>query len=261
MGNNVEEIIRFENVSIGFNGREILKDISFSVKRGDILVVLGPSGAGKSSILKVLLGLWNPDKGKIFFGGKDITKLKERALLSLRKNIGIVFQGNALFDSLTVEENIAYFLRERNSLTEQQIKDRVKKCLSFVNLENIENLYPSELSGGMKKRVAIARAVAFNPELILYDEPTTGIDPINAKAIINLIKKIQDDGSTSIVVTHYIHSAVQVGNYFIVIDNGRIVQKGTIKEILKTDNEFIKDFFAEIYDGVNLMNEVSGKNL
>lgn len=260
MGNNVEEIIRFENVSIGFNGREILKDISFSVKKGDILVILGPSGAGKSSILKVLLGLWNPDKGKIFIDGKEITELKESELLALRKKIGIVFQGNALFDSLTVEENIAYFLRERNSSTEKQIKERVKECLSFVNLENIENLYPSELSGGMKKRVAIARAVAFKPEVILYDEPTTGIDPINAKAIVNLIKKIQDDGATSIVVTHYIHSAVQLGSYFVVIDNGEILRQGKIKEILKTDNEFIKDFFAEIYDGLNFMNGISETN-
>lgn len=259
MGNNVEDIIRFENVSIGFNGREILKDISFSVKKGDILVILGPSGAGKSSILKVLLGLWNPDKGKIFIKGKDITELKESELLALRKNLGIVFQGNALFDSLTVEENISYFLNERNSSTEKQIKERVKECLSFVNLDNIENLYPSELSGGMKKRVAIARAVAFKPDVILYDEPTTGIDPINAKAIVNLIKEIQDDGATSIVVTHYIHSAVQVGNYFVVIDNGAIIQQGEIKEILKTDNEFIKDFFAEIYDGLDFMNGISGK--
>lgn len=254
MGNNVKEIIRFENVSIGFSGREILKDVSFSVNRGDTLVILGPSGAGKSSILKVMLGLWSPDTGKILIDGKEITKLKERELLPLRKNIGIVFQGNALFDSLTVEENIAYFLRERNSTNEKQIRERVKECLSYVNLENIEKLYPSELSGGMKKRVAIARAIAFKPEIILYDEPTTGIDPINARAIMELMEKIQDEGATSIVVTHYVHNAVQVGDYFAVIDDGSIIQKGTIKEILKTENEFIKEFFAEIYDGANLIN-------
>jgi len=255
MGNNVEEIIRFENVSIGFNGRQILKDVSFSVKKGDTMVILGPSGAGKSSILRVMLGLWNPDEGKIFINGKEITKLNERELLPIRKKMGIVFQGNALFDSLTVEENIAYFLKERNSTNERQIKERVKECLSFVNLENAEKLYPSELSGGMKKRVAIARAVAFKPDIILYDEPTTGIDPINSKAIIVLMKKIQDDGATSIVVTHYIHNAVQVGDYFAVIDDGKIIQTGTINEILKTDNEFIKEFFAEMYEGANLVNK------
>lgn len=244
MGNNVKEIIRVENVSIGFNGRDILKNVSFSVNKGVTLVILGPSGAGKSSILRVLLGLWNPDEGKIFIDGNDITQLKERELLPLRKRMGVVFQGNALFDSLTVEENISYFLEERNSTSEKQIKERVKECLSFVNLENTEDLFPSELSGGMKKRVAIARALAFKPDIILYDEPTTGIDPINSRAVIDLMKKIQLEGATSIVVTHDVHSALQVGDYFAVLDEGKIIQKGTINEILKSDNEFIKEFFA-----------------
>ncbi len=247
MGNNVEEIIRFEDVSLSFSGRTILKDVSLSIKKGDTFVILGPSGAGKSSILKVMLGLWAPDKGKIFIDGIDITNLKERDLLPLRKRMGIVFQGNALFDSLTVEENIAYFLKERNSITENQLKERIKQCLAFVNLENIEKLYPSELSGGMQKRVAIARAVAFKPDILLYDEPTTGIDPINSKAIIDLMKKIQKDGATSIVVTHYVHTAVQIGDYFAVIDDGKIIQSGTLNDILKTENEFIREFFAEIH--------------
>jgi len=247
MGNNVEEIIRFEDVSLSFSGRTILKDVSLSIKKGDTFVILGPSGAGKSSILKVMLGLWTPDKGKIFIDGIDITILKERDLLPLRKRMGIVFQGNALFDSLTVEENIAYFLKERNSITEKQLKERIKQCLAFVNLENIEKLYPSELSGGMQKRVAIARAVAFKPDILLYDEPTTGIDPINSKAIIDLMKKIQKDGATSIVVTHYVHTAVQIGDYFAVIDDGKIIQSGTLNDILKTENEFIREFFAEIH--------------
>ena len=247
MGNNVEEIIRFEDVSLSFSGRTILKDVSLSIKKGDTFVILGPSGAGKSSILKVMLGLWTPDKGKIFIDGIDITILKERDLLPLRKRMGIVFQGNALFDSLTVEENIAYFLKERNSITENQLKERIKQCLAFVNLENIEKLYPSELSGGMQKRVAIARAVAFKPDILLYDEPTTGIDPINSKAIIDLMKKIQKDGATSIVVTHYVHTAVQIGDYFAVIDDGKIIQSGTLNDILKTENEFIREFFAEIH--------------
>ncbi len=247
MGNNVEEIIRFEDVSLSFGGRTILKDVNLSINKGDTFVILGPSGAGKSSILKVMLGLWAPDKGKIFIDGIDITNLKERDLLPLRKRMGIVFQGNALFDSLTVEENIAYFLKERNSISEKQLKERIKQCLAFVNLENIEKLYPSELSGGMQKRVAIARAVAFNPDILLYDEPTTGIDPINSKAIIDLMKKIQKDGATSIVVTHYVHTAVQIGDYFAVIDDGKIIQSGTLNDILKTENEFIREFFAEIH--------------
>ena len=256
MGITVDEIIRFENVSLNLGGRDILKNVSFTVKRGSTLVILGPSGAGKSSILKVMLGLWNPDEGKIFIDGNEITEMKERDVLSLRKRMGIVFQGNALFDSLTVEENIAFFLKERNSSTEQQIKDRIKQCLSFVNLSGIEKLYPSELSGGMKKRIAIARAIAFKPEILLYDEPTTGIDPINAKLITDLMKKIKLDGTTSIVVTHYVHNAVQVGDSFAVIDNGKIIQSGSLNDILKTENDFIREFFAEMYDGASLISEV-----
>jgi phospholipid/cholesterol/gamma-HCH transport system ATP-binding protein len=251
MGNNVKEIIQFDKVSIALNGRDILKNVSFSIRKGATLVILGPSGAGKSSILKVMLGLWIPDSGRIYIDGIDITQLKERELLPLRKRMGIVFQSNALFDSLTVEENIAYFLRERNLVNEEQIKYRVEECLSFVNLKNKEYLYPSELSGGMKKRVAIARAVAFKPDIILYDEPTTGIDPLNSRTVIDLMKKIQLDGATSIVVTHDVRSALQVGDYFAVIDEGKIIQKGTISEILKTENIFIKDFFAGMNNVLN----------
>lgn len=250
MGNNVKKIIRVENVSIGFNERDILKEVSFSVNKGVTLVILGPSGAGKSSILRILLGLWSPDEGRIFIDGNDITQLKESELLPLRKRIGIVFQGNALFDSLTVEENISYFLKEKNSVNEKQAKDRIKECLSFVNLENTEDLFPSELSGGMKKRVAIARALAFKPDIIFYDEPTTGLDPVNSRAVIDLMKKIQLEGATSIVVTHDVHSALQVGDYFAVIDDGRIIQKGTINEIIKSDNEFIKEFFFRMNNSV-----------
>jgi len=251
MGINVKEILLFDSVSIGFNGRNILNSVSFSVNMGDTMVILGPSGAGKSSILRTLLGLWSPDEGRIFIDGNDITQLKESELLPLRKRMGIVFQGNALFDSLTVEENISYFLKEKNSVNEKQIKERVKECLSFVNLENTEELFPSELSGGMKKRVAIARALAFKPDIIFYDEPTTGIDPVNSRAVIDLMKKIQLEGATSIVVTHDVHSALQVGDYFAVIDDGRIIQKGTINEILKSDNEFIKEFFFGMNNAVS----------
>ena len=254
MGNNVEEIIRFENVSVGFSGRQILSNVSFSVNKGDTLVVLGPSGAGKSSILKIMLGLWKPDEGRVFIYGQDITEMNERDLLPLRRKMGIVFQGNALFDSMNVEENIAYFLRERNSLSEEEINFRVRECLDFVNLGNINNLYPSELSGGMKKRVAIARAVAFKPDMILYDEPTTGIDPINSRAIIELMKKIQKDGATSVVVTHYVRDAVQVGNYFAVIEKGVITEKGRLNKILQSNNEFIREFFEETKDEFNLVN-------
>lgn len=246
MGNYVKSIIRFDNVSLSLSDREILDKISFEVKKGDTMVILGPSGAGKSSILKVLLGLWKPQSGNVFVYDKNITVMDEFGLNEIRKNIGVVFQGNALFDSMTVEENIAFFLREHNRRSSEEIAKRVSECLSFVNLEGIENLYPEELSGGMKKRVAIARAIAFKPDILLYDEPTTGIDPINVKSILELIKKIQREGATSIVVTHDVYNATQVGNMFTVIEEGKLVASGTMKDILKINSPFIKEFFAEI---------------
>jgi phospholipid/cholesterol/gamma-HCH transport system ATP-binding protein len=246
MGDYVKSIIRFDNVSLSFGNRKILEKISFEVKKGDTMVILGPSGAGKSSILKVLLGLWKPQSGNVWVYDKDITIMDEFNLNEIRKNIGVVFQGNALFDSMTVGENIAFFLREHNRKSSEEIAKRVSECLSFVNLEGIEDLYPEELSGGMKKRVAIARAIAFKPDILLYDEPTTGIDPINVKSILELIKKIQREGATSIVVTHDVYNAIQVGNMFTVIEEGKLVASGSIKDILKINTSFIKEFFAEI---------------
>ena len=246
MGDYVKSIIRFDNVSLSFSNRKILEKISFEVKKGDTMVILGPSGAGKSSILKVLLGLWKPQSGNVWVYDKDITIMDEFNLNEIRKNIGVVFQGNALFDSMTVSENIAFFLREHNRKSSEEIAKRVSECLSFVNLEGIEDLYPEELSGGMKKRVAIARAIAFKPDILLYDEPTTGIDPINVKSILELIKKIQREGATSIVVTHDVYNAIQVGNMFTVIEEGKLVASGSIKDILKINTSFIKEFFAEI---------------
>ncbi|MGB9695688.1 MAG: ABC transporter ATP-binding protein [Ignavibacteria bacterium] len=259
MGDYVKSLIRFNNVSLSLGNREILDKISFEVKKGDTMVILGPSGAGKSSILKVLLGLWKPQSGNVLVYDKDITLMDEFGLNEIRKNIGVVFQGNALFDSMTVGENIAFFLREHNRKSSEEITRRVSECLSFVNLEGIEDLYPEELSGGMKKRVAIARAIAFKPDILLYDEPTTGIDPINVKSILELIKKIQREGATSIVVTHDVYNAMQVGNMFTVIEEGKLVASGSMKDILKINTPFIKEFFAEILSVKNSELEISKK--
>lgn len=259
MGNYVKSIIKFNNVSLSLGNKEILDKISFEVKKGDTMVILGPSGAGKSSILKVLLGLWKPQSGNVLVYDKDITMMDEFSLNEIRKNIGVVFQGNALFDSMTVAENIEFFLREHNRRSSEEIAKRVSECLSFVNLEGAEDLYPEELSGGMKKRVAIARAIAFKPDILLYDEPTTGIDPINVKSILELIKKIQREGATSIVVTHDVYNALQVGNMFTVIEGGKLLASGTMKEILKIDSHFIKEFFAEILSVKNPESEIFKK--
>ena len=246
-------MITLKNVSLEINGQMILDEMSFTVERGKTAVILGPSGAGKSSILKVIVGLWKPDKGSVIIDNNEITTLTENQLLPIRKRIGIVFQGNALFDSLTVEENIAYFLLEHNSLSSKQIQQRVKECLSFVNLEGTENLFPDELSGGMKKRVAIARAIAPRPDIILYDEPTTGIDPINSRAIIDLIRKSQSEGATSVVVTHIIHDAFLVGDIFTVINDGKLVESGTINDLLASKDEFVREFISEVFEEAQLV--------
>lgn len=246
-------MITLENVSIEINGQKILDDISFTVNRGQTSVILGPSGAGKSSILKVIVGLWKPNRGNVIIDGVNIAGLTEKELLPIRKRLGIVFQGNALFDSLTVEGNIAYFLREHNSLSSKAIRQRVEECLSFVNLEGTEKLFPEELSGGMKKRVAIARAIAARPDIILYDEPTTGIDPINSKAIIELIRKSQKEGATSVVVTHIIHDAFLVGDTFTVINDGILEQNGTVNDLLASKNEFVKEFISEVFEEAHLV--------
>ena len=252
-------MIDLRDVNISSGDQVILEDINFHVEKGKTEVILGPSGAGKSSLLKVILGLWRVDKGKVIIDNQDITHFSERELFPIRRRMAMVFQGNALFDSLTVEQNVAYFLNETQKLSEKEIKLKVKECLSFVNLEDTEDLYPEELSGGMKKRVAIARAISFNPEIILYDEPTTGLDPINSKIIIELMKKLQNSGATSLVVTHIIRDALSVGDSMTVIENGRIIANGTASELLTSENPFIKDFFYEIHDEAALLNKIKNK--
>src|SRR6266853_5527620 len=187
--------MRLEHVTATVDDRNILDDVSFHVRSGETKVILGPSGAGKSSLLKIILGLWRPDIGRVTIGRTEITRLSEREQLAVRRIMSMVFQGNALFDSLTVAENVGYFLNEHHNLSEAQVASRVDNCLEFVNLKNTRELLPEEISGGMKKRVAIARAIAFEPEIILYDEPTTGLDPLNAKTVTELIMKLKKERS------------------------------------------------------------------
>lgn len=236
-------MIELKNISITLNENVILNNVSVSIEKGLNTVVLGPSGAGKSSILKIILGLWTPDRGEVFYEGKNICKMSGEEVKQLRKNIGMVFQGNALFDSLTVAENLVYFLPNRKKLSESELKLKIEELLSFVNLSGTEDLYPVELSGGMKKRVAIARALAFNPKVILFDEPTTGLDPINTVSVLDLIDKLKQNGTTSVVVTHILDDAIEVGDNFIVINNGSISEVGSLDKLLKTDNQFVSDFF------------------
>jgi phospholipid/cholesterol/gamma-HCH transport system ATP-binding protein len=240
------DIIQLSNVGLALNRHYILNNVNLNIKKGETTVILGPSGAGKSTILRLILGLQKPDSGSIIINGIDIVKMSDRDLFPLRKKMAAVFQSNALFDSLTVAENVSYFLDEHHELSHKETMERVKECLSFVNLDGTEHLYPEELSGGMKKRVAIARAIAFNPEIILHDEPTTGLDPINSKIIIDLLKKIQESGTTSIVVTHIIKDAVEVGDSFIIIEDGSIVETGLIDSLRHVTGENQSEFLREI---------------
>ena len=245
-------MIELSHVNLEFAGKVILSDISLFIKKGEVAIILGPSGAGKSSILKIILGLWQPDSGNVIVDGKNIARLSENEIMPVRRKMGIVFQANALFDSLNVEDNVAFFLREHSRLSSKEIRNKVSEILSFVNLKGTEKIYTDQLSGGMKKRVAIARALSFDPEIILYDEPTTGLDPINSKSILDLIKRVSERGATSVIVTHILHDAVSVGDTLTVINEGSVVQAGTVHDMLNSDNKFVNDFFYEVFQDAAL---------
>jgi phospholipid/cholesterol/gamma-HCH transport system ATP-binding protein len=240
----MEEVIKFENVVYRIQKRAIIDHISFSVKKGETKVILGGSGGGKTTILKLILGLIPPDSGRIYLFGKDITKMEEEEVNELRKRIGMVFQSGALFESLTVEENVAYPLVEMG-FPEDKIKKRVKEVLALLNLSGTEEMMPAELSGGMRKRVAIARALVSSPEVILYDEPTTGVDPILAKTIVEHIKKLKEElGVTSVVVTHELRYAFMIGDSFAMLKSGKIVFDGSKEELLEFEDDYVRAFVS-----------------
>ncbi len=238
-------MIELKNISIILNNNIILNNLSIHIERGLNTIILGPSGSGKSSILKIILGLWMPDSGEILYEGKNVLNMTNEESKLFRKSIGMVFQGNALFDSLTVAENIIYFLPDKKKLSEINLSQKIEELLSFVNLSGTNDLYPDELSGGMKKRVAIARALAFNPKVILFDEPTTGLDPINTASVLDLINKLKEKGTTSVLVTHILDDAIEVGDNFIVINNGAVIETGKPEKLLHSQKVFVKDFFKK----------------
>lgn len=239
-------MIELKNISLSFREKVILKNISFKIENKITTVIVGPSGAGKSSILKIIAGLWKPDTGEIFFNGGNISKMASNEYQTMRKRIGIVFQSNALFDSLSVAENILYFLPERKNLTARELKYETERLLNFVNMEGTGDLYPEELSGGMKKRIAIARALSFNPEIILFDEPTTGLDPLNSASIIELIEKLKENETTSVVVSHILNDVVELGDHIIVINDGSIIESGSTENIMTSDEPFVNKFFYQL---------------
>ncbi|MBI1953641.1 MAG: ABC transporter ATP-binding protein [Candidatus Omnitrophica bacterium] len=236
-------MIEIINLTKSFNGHPVLREANLTIKDGETMVIIGRSGGGKTVLLKHMIGLMSPDGGQVFVDGQEVSRLKGEALAQLRLTFGMLFQGAALFDSLSVGENVAFPLREHTSLKEAQVADRVRECLELVGLKGIEAMKPAELSGGMKKRVGLARALVFQPRVILYDEPTTGVDPIMADAINRLIKELHDRLKvTAVAVTHDMVSAYKIADRIAMLHEGRIVQVGTPEEIRCTTNPLVRRF-------------------
>ncbi|NIP39367.1 MAG: ABC transporter ATP-binding protein [Candidatus Dadabacteria bacterium] len=250
MSENYEYIIEFSDVHKSFNSNHVHRGINLKIKKGENICILGGSGSGKSVILKELCGLIDIDKGKIFVEGEDITTLDEEQILRVRKKIGMLFQGSALFDSLDVYENIAFPIRQNFDYPEDKIESMVKQNLEIIGLKGIEDKYPSDLSGGMKKRVALARALAMNPKILLYDEPTTGLDPINIKRINELMRDMQYKfGMTGIIITHdIISSAFEVSDKIAFLYEGRIIFCGSVEETKNSQIKELRDFIEGRYN-------------
>lgn len=258
----------FENVSLAFEDKVVLDEISFSLPKGETKAIFGVAGSGKSTILKLTLGLLKPDAGYIYVLGQEITQMKEEDLFELRRKIGMVFQESALFDSLTVRENVAFRLLEEGTVSEQEADKPVREALSFVELENTVDMFPSELSGGMRRRVAIARAIITRPELLLYDSPTGGLDPVTSTTIIQLIVKQRDVYKTSsLLVTHRLQDAfIMASHYFdrktnqmqplppgtrsevpmgfLILRDGRIIFDGDVHQLAHTKDEYIREYIS-----------------
>ena len=228
-----------------FDGNQVLQGLDLAIEAGEILTILGGSGTGKSVLLKLIIGLLKPDAGQVLVEGEDIVPLQEEELLQVRRKVGMLFQGAALFDSLSVKENVAFPLREHTRMTEAEIRDRVAEVLALVGMDGVEEKLPSELSGGMRKRVGLARAVALTPRIVLYDEPTTGLDPRNVDKINELITDLRAKlHVTSVVVTHDIQSALRISDRVALLSDGRIAETGTPAEITRAEHSAVQEFLA-----------------
>ena len=261
--------IQFERVSKAFD-KPVLTNLDLAVREAETKVILGGSGSGKTTILKIILGLVKPDSGRVWVEGHEIANLKEEALLPIRKHIGMVFQEGALFDSLTVRDNVAYRLKEDKDLSAADIEQTVRQVLGFVGLKHTLDKMPSELSGGMRRRVAIARALVDHPRILLYDEPTAGLDPITSRTICDLVIKLRDlEGISSVFVTHDLNSARNLASEFatydrnqqvvfqplgerlcltnlrfVILKDGRILFEGRDEELLASDDQYIREFLT-----------------
>jgi phospholipid/cholesterol/gamma-HCH transport system ATP-binding protein len=264
----VSEVVVFANVILAFEDKAVLDGISFSLGRGETKALFGVAGVGKSSILKLALGLIKPDAGRIYVLGNDITQMSEDELFDLRRRIGMVFQESALFDSLTVRENVAFRLTEEKEVPADEIERRVREVLSFVELEHTIDQFPSELSGGMRRRVAIARAIVTRPELLLYDSPTGGLDPVTSTTIVELIVKQRDVYKTSsLLVSHRLQDAFTMATHcfdratghmrpiaagaqaevpmsFMLLRDGKVAFDGSAQDLTRSDDPYIREYFS-----------------
>jgi phospholipid/cholesterol/gamma-HCH transport system ATP-binding protein len=262
------EVVLFEDVVLSFEEKPLLNGISFRLRKGETKAIFGVAGSGKSTILKLALGLLKPDSGRIFVLGNDITQMREEDLFELRRKIGMVFQESALFDSFTVRDNVAFRLTEEGHISEQEIDRRVREALSFVELEHTTDKFPSELSGGMRRRVAIARAIITQPEVILYDSPTGGLDPVTSTTIVELIIKQRDVYKTSSLLvshrlqdaftmaTHYFdrranrmvplppHSRTEIPVTFLILRDGKVIFDGDAQELAASRDEYIREYIS-----------------
>ncbi len=236
-------MIQINNISKSFSGRNVIDDISFTFETGKTNMIIGESGSGKTTLLKCMVGLNEIDSGQILYDGRSFTELNFNEKKDIRKEIGMLFQGGALFDSKTVEENVVFPISIFTDMSESERRDRANFCLQRVNLQNANNLYPSEISGGMKKRVAIARAIAVQPKYLFCDEPNSGLDPKTSIVIDNLIKEITDEYHiTTVVITHDMNSVIEIGDHIMFIYKGNKHWEGSKQEILKTQDPEVCDF-------------------
>lgn len=240
-------MIEFKNLVKKFGARTVLNGLSLSIQEGEIVFILGTSGTGKSVLLKSLVGLLRPDAGEVWIDGEEVSQFTEDQYLTIRKKCGMVFQHPALFDSLSVYENVAYGLRRHYSLPEAEVQQKVKKALGLVNISNVEEKRPAQISYGMQKRVSLARTVALEPKILLFDEPTTGLDPVTTNSINRLILNLSHElKTTSLVVSHDMNCALEIADRIIVLDKGQIVDQGTPNELKKSTHVLVKDFLAEV---------------
>jgi phospholipid/cholesterol/gamma-HCH transport system ATP-binding protein len=239
-------MIELQNVSLKYGEREILNNISLTIKDNSIKAILGPSGVGKSTILKLMLGLIKPNSGRILVDGTDITGMSEPSLYAIRRKMGMVFQGNALFDSMTISQNLGFFLRENMKLPESEISRRVAEQIQFAGLEGYEEQLPESLSGGMRRRVAIGRAMIFKPHMILFDEPTAGLDPVSSKKILSLIGSLRNNKNLgAVIVTHIIDDVFNVADSVAVLYQGEIIFDDVTDKLHSATHPFIRSILSD----------------